>query len=163
MRWLYLSKREEEGQGTINRNQLSIGRSSLVSLIRGSNSVRSKCHALTLPLAKRGGGPGGGSIATNVGSPALVGFLQWRIKSVRSKRHASNLPLAKRGGGPGSDQSQRMSDFPALAVSSNGTPKMCLQKCLAMAVLLTNNGADRVRRGGGSIATKCCNKSRIVE
>jgi hypothetical protein len=50
--------------------------------------VRSNYHALTLPLAKRGGGPGEArrthSIATNVGFPALVGFLQWRIKSVCS-------------------------------------------------------------------------------
>jgi hypothetical protein len=36
-------------------------------------------------------------------------------------------------------------------------------KCLAMAVLFTNNGASRARRVGGSIGTRCCNKSRTVE
>lgn len=39
-------------------------------------------------------------------------------------------------------------------------------KCLALAVLFTNNGASRAsreRRGGGSIATKCVTKARIVE
>ena len=34
------------------------------------------------------------------------------------------------GGGPTSDQSQRMSDFPTLAISSNGTSKTCLQNVL---------------------------------